>query len=283
MKKQSLIYLLPLCALLLGGCGASSTPKSNSAQSSSSSAASSKKEKKDKKAAAKSTSSSSSAAKSDSSSSASSSASSSTTKTQTRMQQLTSNLRQVFPGMLLPTQDGLGQGADKLNVRYSANNAQNVVYYSVGNQPLAFNSPQVSQELPYAVLTQYKHEQNSGLIYYQAPQHGLPKENLDENIQATVEGAAGSTYVNWKIGNYSYVVRGINQFNHDPVAFAKKILLYYKIYSLPQTSTKAAFYVTMGDAAGSLNTIITWKHGHNVYQLKAHDTLTAFKMLSSLK
>ncbi|GFZ27443.1 hypothetical protein [Lactobacillus corticis] len=277
MKKQSLIYLLPLCALLLAGCGANSTSKSNSSQSSSSSAVSSKKAKKQKKAKAKSTSSSSSAAKS------SSSASSSTAKTQTRMQQLTSNLRQVFPGMLLPTQDGLGQGADKLNVRYSANNAQNVVYYSVGNQPLAFNSPQVSQELPYAVLTQYKHEQNSGLIHYQAPQRGLPKENLDENIQATVEGAAGSTYVNWKIGNYSFVVRGINQFNHDPVAFAKKALLYYKIYGLPQTSTKAAFYVTMGDAAGSLNTIVTWQHGNTVYQLKAHDTQTAFKMLSSLK
>ena len=265
-----------LVALSLAAC---SSNKSNQSSSSSSKATSSKVEKKTSSQSSSSTSSS-------SSSTSQSSKPSSQSPKESRISKLTSDLRKVFPNMTLPTNDGLGQGSSKLNVRYNKSGNTNIIYYSVGNSAADFNAASVKNEKPYAVLTEVTNASSSeasDLINYIPAQSGLPTKKLDSSTTATIQGAAGQRYLQWNSDNYSFVIQASSQLKEDPTDRGKKVLALYKQYGLPKTSNKGSLHVTVGDSVGSLNTVIAWQDGSNVYQIQAHDTETAFKMLASLK
>lgn len=282
-KNRKNLALLLLAASLLAGCAG----QSNSQSSQSSQAKSEKKaeSKASSKSAAKSAASSAvSSAKSSSSQASSKSAASSSQRADAnRIGTLTGQLRGKLPGMLLPAADGLGQGSSNLNIRYTSSSSQNVVYYSVGNSPLALNDSRIASEKPYAVLTENKNVADpSSLINYQEPKTGLPAVKIAGNVTGTEEGAAGSTYLQFNQGQWSFVVRASNVQGQKPLPTAQKLLALYQQYSLPATTAKASVQVDVGESLGSLNTVITWAKGSSVYQLKAHSTETAFKMLKSL-
>ena len=278
-KNRKNLALLLLAASLLAGCAGQS--KQQSSQSSQTKSKKKAESKASSKSAAKSVSS--SAKSSSSRASSKSVASSSQRADANRMGTLTSQLRVKLPGMLLPAADGLGQGSSNLNIRYTSSSSQNVVYYSVGNSPLALNDSRIASEKPYAVLTENKNVADpSSLINYQEPKTGLPVVKIAGNVTGTEEGAAGSTYLQFNQGQWSFVVRASNVRGQKPLPTARKLLALYQQYGLPYTTAKASVQVGVGESLGSLNTVITWAKGSSVYQLKAHSTETAFKMLKSL-
>lgn len=278
-KNRKNLALLLLAASLLAGCAGQS--KSQSSQSSQTKSEKKAENKASSKSAAKSVSS--SAKSSSSRASSKSAASSSQRANANRMGTLTSQLRVKLPGMLLPAADGLGRGSNNLNIRYTSSSSQNVVYYSVGNSPLALNDSRIASEKPYAVLTENKNVADpSSLINYQEPKTGLPVVKIAGNVTGTEEGAAGSTYLQFNQGQWSFVVRASNVRGQKPLPTAQKLLALYQQYGLPYTTAKASVQVDVGESLGSLNTVITWAKGSSVYQLKAHSTETAFKMLKSL-
>lgn len=282
-KNRKNLALLLLAASLLAGCAGQS--KSQSSQSSQTKSEKKAESKASSKSAAKSAASSAvSSAKSSSSQASSKSAASSSQRSDTnRIGTLTSQLRAKLPGMLLPAADGLGRGSSNLNIRYTSSSSQNVVYYSVGNSPLALNDSRIASEKPYAVLTENKNVADpSSLINYQEPKTGLPAVKIAGNVTGTEEGAAGSTYLQFNQGQWSFVVRASNVQGQKPLPTAQKLLTLYQQYGLPDTAAKASVRVDVGESLGSLNTVITWAKGSSVYQLKAHSTETAFKMLKSL-
>ncbi|MCD5456413.1 hypothetical protein [Lactobacillus delbrueckii] len=306
-KNRKNLALLLLAASLLAGCAGQSNSQSSqssqaksekkveskassksAAKSAASSAVSSTKSSSSQassKSAAKSAASSAvSSTKSSSSRASSKSAASSSQRADVnRMGTLTSQLRVKLPGMLLPAADGLGQGRSNLNIRYTSSSSQNVVYYSVGNSPLALNDSRIASEKPYAVLTENKNVADaSSLINYQEPKTGLPAVKIAGNVTGTEEGAAGSTYLQFNQGQWSFVVRASNVQGQKPLPTAQKLLALYQQYGLPDTAAKSSVQVDVGESLGSLNTVITWAKGSSVYQLKAHSTETAFKMLKSL-
>ncbi|MBT9049604.1 hypothetical protein ACXO8N_00010 [Lactobacillus delbrueckii subsp. bulgaricus] len=306
-KNRKNLALLLLAASLLAGCAGQSNSQSSqssqaksekkaeskassksAAKSAASSAVSSTKSSSSQassKSAAKSAASSAvSSIKSSSSQASSKSAASSSQRADAnRMGTLTSQLRVKLPGMLLPAADGLGQGSSNLNIRYTSSSSQNVVYYSVGNSPLALNDSRIASEKPYAVLTENKNVADaSSLINYQEPKTGLPAVKIASNVTGTEEGAAGSTYLQFNQGQWSFVVRASNVQGQKPLPTAQKLLALYQQYGLPDTAAKSSVQVDVGESLGSLNTVITWAKGSSVYQLKAHSTETAFKMLKSL-
>lgn len=286
-KNRKNLALLLLAASLLAGCaGQSNNQSSQASQAKSEKKAESKAS---SKSAAKSAASSavSSAKSSSSQASSKSAASSSQSQSQradaNRIGTLTSQLRAKLPGMLLPAADGLGQGSSNLNIRYTSSSSQNVVYYSVGNSPLALNDSRIASEKPYAVLTENKNVADaSSLINYQEPKTGLPAVKIAGDVTGTEEGAAGSTYLQFNQGQWSFVVRASNVQGQKPLPTAQKLLALYQQYGLPDTAAKSSVQVDVGESLGSLNTVITWAKGSSVYQLKAHSTETAFKMLKSL-
>ena len=278
-KNRKNLALLLLAASLLAGCAGQS--KQQSSQSSQTKSKKKAESKASSKSAAKSVSS--SAKSSSSRASSKSVASSSQRADANRMGTLTSQLRVKLPGMLLPAADGLGQGSSNLNIRYTSSSSQNVVYYSVGNSPLALNDSRIASEKPYAVLTENKNVADpSSLINYQEPKTGLPVVKIAGNVTGTEEGAAGSTYLQFNQGQWSFVVHASNVRGQKPLPTARKLLALYQQYGLPYTTAKASVRVDVGESLGSLNTVISWAKGSSVYQLKAHSTETAFKMLKSL-
>lgn len=285
-KNRKNLALLLLAASLLAGCaGQSNSQSSQSSQAKSEKKAESKASSKSaaKSVASSAVSSTKSSSSQASSKSAASAASSSQRADANRMGTLTSQLRVKLPGMLLPAADGLGQGSSNLNIRYTSSSSQNVVYYSVGNSPLALNDSRIASEKPYAVLTEKKNVADaSSLINYQEPKTGLPAVKIASNVTGTEEGAAGSTYLQFNQGQWSFVVRASNVQGQKPLPTAQKLLALYQKYGLPDTAAKSSVQVDVGESLGSLNTVITWAKGSSVYQLKAHSMETAFKMLKSL-
>lgn len=287
-KNRKNLALLLLAASLLAGCaGQSNSQSSQSNQAKSEKKAESKASSKSAAKSAASSAVSSSAVSSTKSSSSQASSKSAASSSQradaNRMGTLTSQLRVKLPGMLLPAADGLGQGSSNLNIRYTSSSSQNVVYYSVGNSPLALNDSRIASEKPYAVLTEKKNVADaSSLINYQEPKTGLPAVKIASNVTGTEEGAAGSTYLQFNQGQWSFVVRASNVQGQKPLPTAQKLLALYQQYGLPDTAAKSSVQVDVGESLGSLNTVITWAKGSSVYQLKAHSTETAFKMLKSL-
>ncbi|MFK5587486.1 hypothetical protein [Lactobacillus delbrueckii] len=288
-KNRKNLALLLLAASLLAGCaGQSNSQSSQSSQAKSEKKAESKASSKSAAKSAASSAVSSSAVSSTKSSSSQASSKSAASSSQradvNRMGTLTSQLRVKLPGMLLPAADGLGQGSSNLNIRYTSSSSQNVVYYSVGNSPLALNDSRIANEKPYAVLTEKKNVADaSSLINYQEPKTGLPAVKIASNVTGTEEGAAGSTYLQFNQGQWSFVVRASNVQGQKPLPTAQKLLALYQQYGLPDTAAKSSVQVDVGESLGSLNTVITWAKGSSVYQLKAHSMETAFKMLKSLK
>ncbi|MBT9003495.1 hypothetical protein BTI85_08500 [Lactobacillus delbrueckii subsp. bulgaricus] len=287
-KNRKNLALLLLAASLLAGCaGQSNSQSSQSSQAKSEKKAESKASSKSAAKSAASSAVSSSAVSSTKSSSSQASSKSAASSSQradvNRMGTLTSQLRVKLPGMLLPAADGLGQGSSNLNIRYTSSSSQNVVYYSVGNSPLALNDSRIASEKPYAVLTEKKNVADaSSLINYQEPKTGLPAVKIASNVTGTEEGAAGSTYLQFNQGQWSFVVRASNVQGQKPLPTAQKLLALYQQYGLPDTAAKSSVQVDVGESLGSLNTVITWAKGSSVYQLKAHSMETAFKMLKSL-
>lgn len=287
-KKFGITAAAILAAISLSACSNSNQSSSSSSQSKSTSA---QVEKKSSSTSTSSSSTSSSNSVSSSSTTNSSASSSSSSKAnepssqapKSRMSQMTAKLHKALPGMLLPTKDGLGAGSDNLNVRYTKSNDINTVYYSVGNSPADFNAASVKNEKPFAVLTQTKNGDADSIINYMPAESGLPTVNLDSNTRATSQGAAGSKYIQWNKGKWSYVVKGNSQLKQDPTGRAKSVLALVNEYGIPNTTSHGSLNVVMGDSVGSLNTTIAWQDGNSVYKLEAHDTETALKMLNSLK
>lgn len=284
-KNRKNLALLLLAASLLAGCAGQNQSEQQSSQSSQTKSEKKAESKASSKSAAKSVSSSgkSSSSQASSKSAASSSQSQRQSTSADRIGTLSRQLRGKLPGMLLPAADGLGQGSSNLNIRYTSSSSQNVVYYSVGNSPLALNDSRIASEKPYAVLTENKNVADpSSLINYQEPKTGLPAVKIAGNVTGTEEGAAGSTYLQFNQSQWSFVVRASNVRGQKPLPTAQKLLTLYQQYGLPYTTAKASVQVDVGESLGSLNTVITWAKGSSVYQLKAHSTETAFKMLKSL-
>ncbi|CCI81019.1 hypothetical protein [Lactobacillus hominis] len=203
-----------------------------------------------------------------------------------RLTQMNRQLKKVFPKTLLPQNDGLGQGSDKLNVRYSISNGENDIYYSVGNNALSFNNPAVKKELPFAVLsemTNLNDSQADDLINFQADEQGLPQVKVDTDVTATQQSGAGQTYLNWVQGKWSFTVHANALAEQNPLPTAKQVVQLAKKYKLPETQTHGSMRIQVGYSYGSLENVITWKENGHVYQLRAHSLDTAFKMVSSMK
>ena len=279
--RKQVLGLLLASAALLAGCGSQGQEQS---QEKSSQASSQSQKKKSTSSRASSKSAASSAASSGKTTSSRASSKSAPSSTASRMSSLTAQLRTQLPGMLLPTVDGLGQGSENLNARWPSSASQNVIYYSVGNSPFPLNASQVAKEKPYAVLTENKNVTDaSSLINYQEPKSGLPTVKLDGQVTGTEEGAAGSTYLQFNQGQWSFVVRASQVQGQEALPTAKALLKLYQQYGLPASGGNASVQVDVGESLGSLNTVITWSKGSSVYQMKAHSTETAFKMLKSLQ
>ncbi|GBG93748.1 lipoprotein [Ligilactobacillus salitolerans] len=290
MKKMILKVTIPLLALTLAGCNTNNqkdTKTSSSVKTEKKQQSSTKKAKnsssKNASASASSNVSSSQPATSSSSAASSSSTTPSQPTTEPRIVTLNSALNRTLGHVLLPQKDGLGQGSDKLNARYTGNSANFTVYYSVGNSAKPLNDPSLQNETPYATLTKKTYgsaaQAQAAINYHPASdQQGLPSVDLGHNIQGYVDSGAGQRYLYWNEGKWSLAVHAAAVNGEDPTATAKSIVELLEKYYLPAPNTLAA-----GEFEVSGQKKLTWQDGNTTYTLAGPSAETIIAMAASMR
>lgn len=317
-RKFNLMAGAVILAMLLTGCG-SSTTSSQKDTSSSSSVKTAKQHSNAKKTAkqaasqssqsisssptAQSSSSTQSSA-SQSSSTASSSAAGSTTNSLTgqtkssdvnltgsdvqRLTAFNQSMRsKLGKNVLLPTTSGLSTSNGHLNVRYSGNADSYTIYYSVGYTAKSLNDATLSSQIPYLVFNKKTYASQSAAAQairnYDLDTSGLATVDLGHGIKGMIDAGAGQRYLTWKEGKWQLKVHAAAVNGEDPLPTAQHIVALLEQYYLPAPDDRGTgtFEVSVGD--GERPQVLTWMRGNVVYTMEAHSTDTLVQMAASLK
>lgn len=202
--------------------------------------------------------------------------------------------------LTLPTADGLGTKTSHqdLNVRYAANSIPGnySVYYSVGNKPSTFNAPGLSKQSPYATyqLKTFSNQDQASKYVKSINSSGSGSTvNLGHGIKGTKGGAAGSQYTNWNQQGYNLQTRQSNVSSNGGYSGIDKgtagLLTQNKLPQLQKeingngSNGAVNFDTTDTTQKGKLGQKIVFQQGSQVYQITAHDPVTAIKMATSVK
>lgn len=287
MKKFTLLVPILLLGLTLSACGNSKSAESSSSSKASSSATSS--------VSSNNSSTSSSAATSSSNTSTTTSTSTrkenkavTTAVSGSRISQLNKQLESSLGNIALPQDDGLTNGSNNLNIRYTGSSSNYQIFYSVGNTPTSFNNPTLTQQNAYAVLQKQsfgsKSDAASQINYLPASgNQGLPTVNLGSGITGYKDQGAGNIHLLWNEGHWSLSVHAINIENQDPTPLAKQTVTLLNQYFLPAPNKIGQISFDVNIEPGARDQVISWQDGSSVYTLSAHDPATAIKMVASIK
>lgn len=294
-RKFNLMAGAVILAMLLTGCG-SSTTSSQKDTSSSSSVKTAKQHSNAKKTAKQ--------AASQSSSTASSSAAGSTTNSLTgqtkssavnptgsdvqRLTAFNQSMRsKLGKNVLLPTTSGLSTSNGHLNVRYSGNADSYTIYYSVGYTDKSLNDATLSSQIPYLVFNKKTYASQSAAAQairnYDLDTSGLATVDLGHGIKGMIDAGAGQRYLTWKEGKWQLTVHAAAVNGEDPLPTAQHIVALLEQYYLPAPDDRGTgtFEVSVGD--GERPQVLTWMRGNVVYTMEAHSTDTLVQMAAGLK
>ncbi|WP_270596919.1 hypothetical protein [Enterococcus asini] len=297
MKKGIVLGLVIVAGLLVGCRRNNETPNSSTeettVQSSStreSSTASSQSSNQKSSESSESKPSSSSSASSSSSSSANSSEKSNEPAASTEPSSepagntpnAAAELAAMHSELRLPTVTAPNQKA--LNIASALEvNHLSVLYYAM-DQPLVMNHRQLNNETPFASyqITSYGSAAEAQAAVNYVVDQGGQAVDLGYNITGHMQGAAGSTYLNWQEGKWSLTVRGINSENQDPVPVAKEMVAYLEEGFLPVPKSVGQVTVDLG-ISGYQKAQVVWQEDETVYRVTHQDPVSALKTAVSVK
>lgn len=205
-----------------------------------------------------------------------------------RIQDLNKQLRAHIGKIALPQADGLAQGSDNLNMRYTGDSSNYSIFYTVGNTPIKFNSGLVAKQNPYAVLTKQTFasaDEAKQQIAFEDKQTlaGLPTTDLGSGLHGALDQGAGTIRVMWNEGRWSIRVNANALEKQDPQPLAKEVVRLLDRYLLPAPNQLGQITLTPNIMPEARDQIIKWQDGNIVYSLVAHDPRTAIKMVASFK
>lgn len=289
MNKTILKVTVAFLALTLTGCGAQSQDQASSSSSTSVKTEKKQEQKQDKKQSAKSSSqkdpqketSSQTSGNMASSQSSSNSNSRPVPNNESRLSRLNADLNRTLGHVVLPQNDGLGQGSSQLNIRFTGDSNNYTVYYSVGNKARPLNDPAIRNEAPYATLSKKTYGSFAAAkaaIDYRSGDgdQGLPTVDLGHDITGTIDSGAGNRYLHWNEGQWSLVVHAAAVNGEDPQPLAKQVVELLENSYLPAPNSVAA-----GEFEVNGNNKLTWQDGKTVYSLEGKSVQTIIAMTAS--
>ena len=270
MKKTILIIPLTLLVLGTAACGNSSSANDSSSSKTSSSKvekkATKKISKKQSAPAAKAT--------------ASSTSSSQAPDRYTTMKQA---VQTKLPGAKFPSSYTAAAGKS-LNVQATGNSDNYGLYLSEGSN-LPFNDPSLDGLVaPVAIkkVTYATPAAAESQINYRAVQSGLPTVNVGDNLTATQEGAAGSTYLTWAEGHWSVSLQSSSINGEKPLPLANQVTSLLSKEMLPVPAGHGAISLTTTNTNTRDNSV-TWREGNAVYTVSSTDPIKALQTAIDLK
>lgn len=191
-------------------------------------------------------------------------------------------LKKENPKTLLPTDIPRDENR-ALNIAMDKKKDSLAVLYYIMDTPLVLNDQSLNQQTPFA---RYKMEQFTSkdaaakAVNYQFDGGGH-KVELGHNITAYSQGAAGSTYLNWKEGNWSILLRSSNIEGQDGTALAKEVVNYLEEALLPAPKNLGQITIDMTKSGYESNQVV-WQAGKTVYTVAHEDIIPALKMAVSM-
>lgn len=160
-------------------------------------------------------------------------------------------------------------------------NRVNVLYYAM-DEALIMNHRQLNNETPFASysVSDYGSNAEAQVAVNYIVDDGGQAVDLGYGITGHQQGAAGSTYLNWQEGNWSLTVRGLNSEGQDPVAIAKKMVIYLEEAFLPVPKTVGQITVDLG-SSGYQRAQVVWQVDEIVYRVTHQDPLGALQVAVS--
>jgi hypothetical protein len=190
-------------------------------------------------------------------------------------------LQMNFPTIAFPTNVPHTQG-NVVNVASSGDENQlSVLYYDMST-PMILNKQELNYETPIAGFQQsiYPSETEAKIaVELRVDMSGQPVD-LGYNITGYQQGAAGSSYVAWKEGNWNLLVRANNLEQQDPVAMAKQVVEYLEVAMLPAPQYIGQITIDMGGSGYETN-LVTWQVNNVVYTINHQDAMAALQMAVS--
>ncbi len=190
-------------------------------------------------------------------------------------------LQMNFPTIAFPTNVPHTQG-NAVNVASSGDENQlSVLYYDIST-PMILNKQELNYETPIAGFQQsiYPSETEAKIaVELRVDMSGQPVD-LGYNITGYQQGAAGSSYVAWKEGNWNLLVRANNLEQQDPVAMAKQVVEYLEVAMLPAPQHIGQITIDMGGSGYETN-LVTWQVNNVVYTINHQDAMAALQMAVS--
>lgn len=158
-----------------------------------------------------------------------------------------------------------------------------VLYYNM-NEALVMNHNALNQQAPFASFKKTTYDTSGKAkeaVNYQYDDGGQ-KVDLGHSIDGYQQSGAGSTYLNWKEGNWSLVVRASNVLGQEPVTTAKEVVNYLEEAFLPVPKSVGQITIDLS-AAGYQATTVVWQEDKVVYSVSHEDPLPALEMAVSVE
>ena len=91
--------------------------------------------------------------------------------------------------------------------------------------------------------------------------------DLGYGMKGMIEGAAGSTYLQWKEGRWVMQVKTVSADNRDIEAVGKEMVEYLESHSLPAPNDNGFVEVSYPAGEDNAETRIIWEDGDTIYEL----------------
>lgn len=188
------------------------------------------------------------------------------------------NLKKTFYGQKIPME--IPHSTDKkLSATHTNAHSQSFsISYFETDESLALNDVTLEKLQPFATFNSTlmsSEEEAIKAVEYQQPD-GV-SVNLNHGLTGYQQGAAGSSYVAWKEGNWSILVQTTNANNEDSLALANNIVELLEEIFLPAPTNVGQIKIHLGQ-----KNELAFNQGNNVYKLTHNNYEGLIKMAASI-
>lgn len=158
------------------------------------------------------------------------------------------------------------------------------IFYYAEDTPYEVNDPAVNRLTPIASLTKttYRTEEAAIEAVNQVLDLQGDEVDLGYDITGYLQGAAGSTYLNWQEGNWSLLIQANNMNEEDPVPLAESVVEYLEEVYLPEPSSVGQVRLSPAEGETYEDNTVVWQEDNVVYQVKHIDPMQAVVMTGSI-
>lgn len=201
-------------------------------------------------------------------------------------EQVINELNSLYPGQAFPTRILTEDSPVYLTAAttHPANRDDFNIYYYAEDSPIPVNDQKLNDLEPMAAFQRVVYEDSDAAqkaVKQIIDEQGEPID-LGFGITGYLSGAAGSTYLSWQEGNWSFSIQVLNQDGTDPIPLAKEIVQYLEEVALPAPEVAGQINLRINASATYQDNVASWQDGRVVYITSHADPMTLIQMTGSI-